>query len=224
MIDKNKIPCVVGSTGLVGSHLINVLSKIYPKVVSVTRAKDNYSFPSVKNVIIDFDNIKNENIFNKNNHLYIALGTTRKKAGSDQNFIKVDHDYCIDLANNALLNGVKRVSIISSVGSNPNSNLLYPRTKGLLEKELSKLSFEHISIMKPSFILGKRKETRIAEKMGKFLFSLINPFLFGGLMKYKSIHAKDIANAMVHQIIGGNNSFNQLEYKELIKSSKKIKL
>ena len=60
--------------------------------------------------------------------------------------------------------------------------------------------------------------------MGKFLFSLINPFLFGGLMKYKSIHAKDIANAMLHQIIGGNNSFNQLEYKELIKSSKKIKL
>lgn len=219
MIDKNKIPCVVGSTGLVGSHLISVLSKIYPKVISITRVKDNYSLPCVKNVIVDFDDIKNEDIFNNNNQLYIALGTTRKKAGSDQNFIKVDYDYCMDLANNALLNGVKRVSIISSVGSNPNSNLLYPRTKGLLEKELSKLPFEHISVMKPSFILGMRKETRIAEKMGKFLFSLIDPFLFGELKKYKSIHARDIARAMVHQIINGNNSFNQLEYKELMKCS-----
>ena len=219
MIDKNKIPCVVGSTGLVGSHLISVLSKIYPKVISITRLKDNYSLPCVKNVIVDFDDIKNEDIFNNNNQLYIALGTTRKKAGSDQNFIKVDYDYCMDLANNALLNGVKRVSIISSVGSNPNSNLLYPRTKGLLEKELSKLPFEHISVMKPSFILGARKETRIAEKTGKFLFSLIDPFLFGGLKKYKSIHARDIARAMVHQIINGNNSFNQLEYKELMKCS-----
>ena len=221
MIDQNKIPCVVGSTGLVGSHLISILSKIYPKVISITRVKKNYSFPSVKNVIIDFDDINNEDIFNKNNHLYIALGTTRKKAGSDQNFIKVDYDYCMDLANKALLSGVKRVSIISSVGSNPDSNLLYPRTKGLLEKELSKLPFEHISVMKPSLILGARKETRIAEKMAKFLFTLINPFLFGGLMKYKSIYARDIAKAMVYQIINGNDSFNQLEYKELMKCSKK---
>ena len=221
MIDQNKIPCVVGSTGLVGSHLISILSKIYPKVISITRVKKNYSSPSVKNVIIDFDDINNEDIFNKNNHLYIALGTTRKKAGSDQNFIKVDYDYCMDLANNALLNGVKRVSIISSVGSNPNSNLLYPRTKGMIEKELSKLPFEHISVMKPSLILGARKETRIAEKMAKFLFTLINPFLFGGLMKYKSIHARDIAKAMVYQIINGKNSFNQLEYEEIIKYSKK---
>ena len=221
MIDQNKIPCVVGSTGLVGSHLISILSKIYPKVISITRVKKNYSSPSVKNVIIDFDDISNEDIFNKNNHLYIALGTTRKKAGSDQNFIKVDYDYCMDLANKALLSGVKRVSIISSVGSNPDSNLLYPRTKGLLEKELSKLPFEHISVMKPSLILGVRKEIRIAEKMAKFLFTLINPFLFGGLMKYKSIHARDIAKAMVYQIINGNDSFNQLEYKELMKCSKK---
>ena len=221
MIDQNKIPCVVGSTGLVGSHLISILSKIYPKVISITRVKKNYSSPSVKNVIIDFDDINNEDIFNKNNHLYIALGTTRKKAGSDQNFIKVDYDYCMDLANKALLSGVKRVSIISSVGSNPDSNLLYPRTKGLLEKELSKLPFEHISVMKPSLILGARKETRIAEKMAKFLFTLINPFLFGGLMKYKSIYARDIAKAMVYQIINGNDSFNQLEYKELMKCSKK---
>ena len=221
MIDQNKIPCVVGSTGLVGSHLISILSKIYPKVISITRVKKNYSSPSLKNVIIDFDDISNVDIFNKNNHLYIALGTTRKKAGSDQNFIKVDYDYCMDLANKALLSGVKRVSIISSVGSNPDSNLLYPRTKGLLEKELSKLPFEHISVMKPSLILGVRKETRIAEKMAKFLFTLINPFLFGGLMKYKSIHARDIAKAMVYQIINGNDSFNQLEYKELMKCSKK---
>ena len=35
---------------------------------------------------------------------------------------------------------------------------------------------------------------------------------------------KNIANAMVHQINSGNNSFNQLEYKELMKCSKKIKL
>ena len=52
--------------------------------------------------------------------IYILLWeTTIKKAGSDRNFIKVDYDYCIALARNAFESGVKRLSIISSVGSNP---------------------------------------------------------------------------------------------------------
>ena len=123
-MSKNIVPCVVGSTGLVGSHIINKLSTIYPKVCSITRKKVNYSSSVVKNTVIDFDDIKNEDIFSADNHLYIALGTTRKKAGSDQNFVKVDYNYCIDLAKNAFKSGVKRISIISSVGSNPNSNLL----------------------------------------------------------------------------------------------------
>ena len=67
------------------------------------------------NIVIDFDNIQNEKIFSSSNDLYIALGTTIKKAGSNRNFIKVDYDYCIALARNAFESGVKRLSIISSV-------------------------------------------------------------------------------------------------------------
>ena len=220
MTDQNKIPCVAGSTGLVGSHLVTLLSKIYPQVIAISRRAVNYSSSSVKNVVIDYDDIKNEDIFNNHNDLYIALGTTRKKAGSDHNFIKVDYDYCMNLAKNALANGVKRVSIISSVGSDPNSNLLYPKTKGLLEKELAKLPFEHVSVMKPGLILGKRKENRNTEKLAKFLFPLINPLLLGRLNKYKSIYALDIAKAMIYQISKGKKGFIALEFKELIECSK----
>jgi len=222
MFNKNKVPCVVGATGLVGSHLISHLSKIYPQVISITRTKTDYSSSIVKNIVLDFDNIMNKDLFDKNNDLYIALGTTRRKAGSDQNFIKVDYDYCINLAKNAFNSGVKRISVISSVGTNPNSKLLYPKTKGLLEMELSKLPFKHISIMKPGLILGLRKETRIAEKIGKILFSFINPFLFFGLSKYKSVHANDIAKAMIYQIGGENIGINKIEYKDIIACSKKV--
>ena len=72
-MSKNIVPCVVGSTGLVGSHIINNLSTIYPKVCSITRKKVNYSSSVVKNTVIDFDDIKNEDIFSADNHLYIAL-------------------------------------------------------------------------------------------------------------------------------------------------------
>jgi len=219
-MNQEIIPCVAGSTGLVGSFLLKNLTKSYSKVVSITRRKFNHNSSNIKNVVIDFDNIENENIFNNNNHLYIALGTTRKKAGSDKNFIKVDYDYCINLAKKAVESGVKRVSIVSSVGSNPKSTLLYPKTKGLMEQELSKLPFEHISIMKPGLILGDRLENRLVEKIAKILFSLINPFLFGGLKKYKSIHADVISKAMINQIITGDSGFFSFEYAELVESLK----
>tara|TARA_B110000914_G_scaffold188997_1_gene174192 strand:- start:2568 stop:3248 length:681 start_codon:yes stop_codon:yes gene_type:complete len=220
MVDKNKIPCVAGSTGLVGSHIINNLTKSYPKVISLTRKKVNYSSQKIQNIVIDYDNLNNENIFLNVNHLYIALGSTRKKAGSAKNFIKVDYDYCLELANNALKNGVKRISIISSVGSDPNSSLLYPRTKGLIERDISKLAFDHISIMRPGLILGERKERRVVEKIAISVFTFVDHFLFGNLKKYKSILANDISKAMIFQIIKGGKGIHILEYNELIRSVK----
>ena len=43
MVNQKNVPCIVGSTGLVGSHLLKNLSNIYPKVITLTRKKVNYS-------------------------------------------------------------------------------------------------------------------------------------------------------------------------------------
>ena len=219
MINKKHIPCIAGSTGLVGSFLLKNLSNLYPKVISLTRKKVNYSNPNIKNEIVDFDNLNIENILNEVDHLYIALGTTRKKAGSAENFIKVDYHYCINLARIANNCGVKSISIVSSVGSDPNSIFLYPKTKGLIERDISKLLLNHLSIAKPGIILGKRNESRVGEKIGKILFSFIDKFLFGQFSKYKSISASNISKAMIYQIINSSKGINILEYNQLIKSS-----
>ena len=81
MINQKHIPCIAGSTGLVGSHLLENLSKLYPKVVTLTRKKVIYSNSNIQNVVVDFDNLNIERVLNDIDHLYIALGTTRKKAG-----------------------------------------------------------------------------------------------------------------------------------------------
>ena len=221
MIDEKKIPCVAGSSGLVGSYLIEYLSELYPKVISISRREIKFSKNNVSNEIVDFDNLENEDILKEIDHLYIALGTTRKKAGSAKNFEKVDYHYCINLARIASDYGVKRISVVSSVGSNSKSNLLYPRTKGKLEEELAKLSFDHVSIMKPGIILGNRKESRIFEQIAKYIFSIVSPLLFGSLIKYKSIHANDISKAMIYQVSCGKNGVFQLEFQKLMEFSKK---
>ena len=80
MINKKHVPCIAGSTGLVGSHLLKNLSNLYPKVISLTREEVNYSNPNIQNVIVNFDDLNINRVLKEVDHLYIALGTTRKKA------------------------------------------------------------------------------------------------------------------------------------------------
>ena len=71
------------------------------------------------------------------------------------------------------------------------------RYKGEVEEELQKLNFSKLGIMRPSFLMGNRKEKRIGEKIGIFLFKLLSPLFLGPLKKMKPIHSKTVANAMI---------------------------
>jgi uncharacterized protein YbjT (DUF2867 family) len=115
--------------------------------------------------------------------------------------------------------GVKRISVISSVGSDPYSVFLYPRTKGMLERDIIKIPLDHLNIVKPGIILGKRIETRVGENLGKIFFFLIDKILFGSFKKYKSISANDISKAMIFQLVNSKKNLKVLYYSDLKKSS-----
>ena len=46
----------------------------------------------------------------------------------------------------------------------------YVKFKGLVEEELKRLNFSKLGILRPSFLMGKRKENRVGEKIGIFDF------------------------------------------------------
>jgi uncharacterized protein YbjT (DUF2867 family) len=115
--------------------------------------------------------------------------------------------------------GVKRISVVSSVGSDPNSVFLYPRTKGMLERDIIKIPLDHLNIVKPGIILGERIETRVGENLGKIFFFLIDKILFGSFKKYKSISANDISKAMIFQLVNSKKNLKVLYYSDLKKSS-----
>ena len=46
-------------------------------------------------------------------------------------------------------------------------------------------------------MIGDRKEKRIGEKIGIFIFKLISPFFLGPLKKMKPIHSEKVAKAMI---------------------------
>ena len=122
------------------------------------------------------------------------------------------------LAQIAKSNSVNSFVFISSGYADPKSSGDYLKFKGKVEEELKRLNFPKLGIMRPSFLLGDRKEKRIGEKIGIFVFKLLSPLFLGPLKKMKPIHSATVAKAMI--AITQNNSsktiFESNEISEII--------
>ena len=190
---------VVGSTGLIGRSLVHQLIEGGEPVMALTRGDQITSNSILEYVKVNFDALElNSELFSDIKDIYICLGTTIKKAGSKEAFQKVDIQYCIDVAREAEKNGVRNLSIITSVGSDSRSSNFYLKTKGLIEEQISGLDFDSISIHRPGLLIGSRKEARAGESIGQTLYPfLVNPFLIGSLTKYRSVESEVLAKAMI---------------------------
>ena len=113
------------------------------------------------------------------------------------NFKKVDYTYCTELAKATKAQGAKQFILVSSLGAGSSSANFYLRTKGETENFISQLEFPSYCIMRPSMLLGDRKETRIGESIGKVFMQALSFAMVGGLKKYKAVEAATVARCMV---------------------------
>ena len=197
---------VIGSTGLIGKKLIFELAKKDSEVIAISRRLIS-NFPENVTILdINFNDFLENGILPPCDHIYICLGTTIKKAGSQSEFKKVDFDYSVSFARKAREAGATEISLVSSVGANPYSKNFYLKTKGEVEEEIKKIDFQSINIFRPSLLIGNREDRRFLEKIGQNLSSLINPFLIGSLRKYRGIKSSNIAYYMANheQSVGIN--------------------
>jgi len=195
---------VIGSTGLIGKKLIFELAKKDSEVIAIARRSISNLPENVSLLDINFDDFLENGSFPSCDHIYICLGTTIKKAGSQSEFKKVDFDYCVSFAKKAREAGATKISLVSSVGANPYAKNFYLKTKGEVEEEIKKIDFQYINIFRPSLLLGRREENRFLEKIGQNLSSFINLFLIGSLRKYKSIKSSNVAYCLAnYQQSGG---------------------
>lgn len=153
---------VLGSTGLVGSHILTQLTEAanVAQIFTVSRRAPKLESPKLT-ADIEPDSKKWSVPAGKGIDTYIsAFGTTRADAGGAKQFVDIDHGINIALAKLAKEAGVKRVVLVSSMNSNANSWFLYPRTKGQLEQDVIDLGFEETIIVKPGVLLGKRDKKK----------------------------------------------------------------
>ena len=201
---------VLGSSGLIGMHLLNELEKKDTEIVAVMRRSEKNLPKKIIPLVIDFDDFIENGLLPKCDHLYICLGTTIKTAGSKAEFRRIDLDYCLAFAKKAKESGASKISVVTSIGANAKSSNFYLQTKGLLEEEIKKLGFDSVCIFQPGLLLGERKENRPLEKISQKISFIMNIFLVGRLRIYKSVKAHDIAHSMANHSL--SNGIKILRY------------
>ncbi len=195
---KKKV-LLLGATGLVGGEILKLMlgDPFYGRIsVAGRRPVDGVTDDGgrLSQHVIDFDNLKESAAVFEVDHLVCALGTTIAKAGSKENFRKVDLVYTIEAAGLAAARGAGFFAVVSSVGANPGSMMFYYRIKGEVEKEAAKLGFDSLAVLRPSLLLGNRRDKRLGEEIGQSLGRCLSVAIPA---RYKPVEARDVAAAVL---------------------------
>ena len=212
-----KTAIVFGSTGLIGGHLVNQLiqDNYYTKVKVFVRSQTSINNEKVEVINIDFNNLGNHKTEITGDDCFFCIGTTKQNSPDKNDYQKVELDIPKEIAQIAKSNSVKSFIFISSIYANPNSSGNYVKFKGLVEEELKRLNFSKLGILRPSFLMGKRKENRVGEKIGIFAFSALSPLLFGPFKKMRPISSENVAKAMI-KIANSNLEKTVFESNEIV--------
>jgi uncharacterized protein YbjT (DUF2867 family) len=211
-----KTAIVLGATGLIGKKVTEYLLKndSYSTVIILVRKPLNINHPKLKQHIFNYDAI--DNTLLKGDDLFCCLGTTIKTAGSKEAFRKVDLDYVVNVAKASKGNGINHFAVISAMGANKNSTVFYNQIKGEMEESIKAVGFNSTYIIRPSLLLGDRKEFRFGELIGKF-FMITLSFLIP--KKYRAIYDVQVALATIHFMNHTEHGFFVKENDELLKNS-----
>lgn len=190
---------IVGATGLIGGYCLQALlnDPRYSEIIALVRKPLLKTHRKLKTVISKFENLEHELSNIQADDVYCCIGTTIKKAGSQEDFRQVDFSLVVSIAERMRKQGAEQFLVISSMGSDPNSKVFYNRVKGEMEQAIQQLEYPCIRIIRPSLLLGPREEFRLGEKIGVMLTPVLKPFLKGSLKKYRPVQAESVALFMV---------------------------
>ena len=216
-----KTALVFGSSGLIGGHLLSQLieNDDYNKIKIFVRSEPEINDPKVEIIKTDFNNLENHKEDIKGDDCFFCIGATKQNSPDKNEYRRVELDVPKQIAQIAKSNSVNSFLFVSSGYADPKSSGDYLKFKGEVEEELKRLNFSKLGIMRPSFLLGDRKEKRVGEKIGIFVFKLLSPLFLGPLKKMKPIHSVTVAKAMIKTANENleKNIFESNEIAELVR-------
>lgn len=162
----------------------------FARVIALTRRPLPSAPPRVEMHVADFERLEEAVEHFRVSHIVCALGTTIKKAGTQEAFRRIDHDLPLAAARLGRQEGARHFLLISALGASARSRIFYSRVKGEVEDDIRALPYPSVTIVRPSLLLGERGEFRLGEAVGK---------VFAGLIpgRYRPVHARDVAASLL---------------------------
>lgn len=195
--------CISGASGLVGNELLIQLlnDSRTEKVLVLARNPLGFGHPKMQVVLVAFEDLDKLEVAEKIDVGFCALGTTLRKAGSKEKQQQIDRDFVISFSKFCQKSGVQNIGVVSSIGANEKSSNFYLRTKGQMESGVSAVGIPTTVFIRPSFLIGPRKEKSVRDKLFQMLSFIISPLLFGKAKKYRGIHASRVAQSLIKATI-----------------------
>jgi uncharacterized protein YbjT (DUF2867 family) len=193
---------LAGATGLVGARCLSALlaADEIEQVFAISRRPLAITHPKLEVILTQFtEPVVLPPI--PGGAFLCALGTTIRKAGSQEAFRRVDCEIPFELADAALRAGAASAAIVSSVGADADSPNFYLRVKGEMEEGIRGLGYQSLDLFRPSFLIGDREEDRPGERIAVPIAKALGGLLVGSLSRYRAVPAEDVAKAMVRAAI-----------------------
>ena len=196
-----KIATVIGATGMIGNHLLQLLLKDTSiKTVRIIVRREVPSIaPNLEVRVIDFNNPEAlKAAIMGSEVVFCTIGTTQKAVGGNKSlYRKIDFDIPVTAAKFCKETGCENFVLVSSIGADTKSNTFYLKLKGEVEEAVKNTGIKRIQIMQPSMLLGHRTEKRAGEKIFQKIMVSITSLFLGKFKKYKAIEAFVVAKAML---------------------------
>ena len=225
---ESPLSLIAGGTGLVGSHVIKVLSKKQGTQIILARSFESEIPQNAELQIINFDSLSSNKVQLKSgiDHVYLCLGkklSTHElgymQHGARESFKLIDLDYPLSIAKLAYESGARSIALVSAVGAQEGSFNYYFHIKGKLENEIRKIGYKNICFARPGHLLGARKDFRgyeipVLESGLRFAA----PFMQGPFKNLRQIEAKKVAESMVMDLLDKKRRESYLYYEDFLKT------
>jgi uncharacterized protein YbjT (DUF2867 family) len=190
---------LVGATGLVGGAVLRqaLADAGVTRIVAPTR-RELPPHPKLENPVVDFEHLPAHATWWSVDGVICTLGSTIRKAGSQEAFRRVDHDYPLAVARLTRQHGASAFALNSATGADPGSRFFYNRVKGEVEDALREIGFPSLTIVRPALIGGDRSEFRPGEVIAMRLLRLAQQVL---PRRYRIVPHERIARALLEAAI-----------------------
>lgn len=194
-----KTAIILGATGLTGSLLLEqlLIDSRYAKIILFSRRTCGLKHDKIEEHLVDLlDLTSHKNQFFAD-EVYCCIGSTNAKTPNEEQYLQIDYGIPVMAAQLCKENNIQTFIVISALGADKQSKMFYNRTKGRMEEAVLMEQITNTYILQPALIGGDRSEKRFGESAAKLVMKVVNPFLFGSLSKYKSIHPLNIVKCMI---------------------------